>query len=359
MSKNVKIKQKFKELIIHIGPGKCGSSSIQGFIKNKKNKNYYFELLDPVVIKNINDNKILNEYENHFKSIFSKYKKIILSHECLGRCLLCILFICKLAFNNNFKIKIIGYSRTCSSYLQSSYCQWYFRNKWVCKENNKILLENNIMPKIFNGLEIYFIAGVLVNFKKKIIDIISWFKLYKSLKNLVSNYNVIIIPGMIPNSKNKFCLISDFCKKAKIIVNNKEKKNMVRGNKMYNKKLIEATRIANLKGTFNFHPHLNNKFFLESSKILNKKYPNEIDSKFLKYLKSYTDNFFYEDNKKFCNEFNLKPEYFEGTKINFKEIIEIIHNEQTERLKSPLKFDHNIEHEWLLKLIKEKIINNP
>ena len=44
-----------KELIIHMGPGKCGSSSIQNFLKknNLKNKNYFYYLLSPKVIGEI------------------------------------------------------------------------------------------------------------------------------------------------------------------------------------------------------------------------------------------------------------------------------------------------------------------
>jgi hypothetical protein len=339
-----------KELIIHMGPGKCGSSSIQNFLQknNLKNKYYFYHLLPPKVIQEISFGKI-KKYIYFFKSILDKHKKIILSHECLSNAkhFNFIKFICKMAFENKFKIKIIGYSRKYSDYIHSSFNQWHFKNINLNLSCINFCKNNNINYKLFNGVEIYFIVGVLSNFKACGYTK-DWFYLYNTIIDIVSDYNAKVIPFVIPSKKLKFCLINDFCKKANIKLNVKVK----RSNKMWNEKFLESYRIAILNNIL--ENNKKNNFFTYYSKKLNIKFPNDKNYDFLISLKSYTDSFYYNNSKNFCDKFNINLNYFEPDNfVSYDEIVKVINDEQTNRLKFINDNDEKKKINWLLKNIKK------
>ena len=339
-----------KELIIHMGPGKCGSTTIQNFLKkNNLNKKYFYYLLPPKLIKEICSGKV-NQHKLFFLKKFNLHNKIILSHECLSNYFNFdfFKFICKIANEKKFSIKIIGYSRKYSDFIHSAFNQWHFKDININLKCINFCKDNNINYKLFNGVEIYFIVGVLSNFKTCNFSK-DWFDLYNTIIDIVSDYNVKVIPFVIPSKKLKFCLINDFCKKAKIKVNIKAQ----RSNNMWNEKFLESFRIARLNNIFANDKSKNNKFFDYYSKKLNIKFPNDKNYDFLISLKSYTDSFYYNNSKNFCDKFNINLNYFEPDKIiSYDEIVKIINDEQTNRLKFINDNDEK-KINWLLRNIKK------
>src|SRR5690606_29682577 len=108
-------KKLMKKIILHIGPGKCGSSSIQSFFDT--NKKPCKERVSFILMKIIDINKlnveVLSEdlslyYEGFLRKGIRKYDVLILSHEYLFQCSLAIKQLCFLSTKLSIETCVIG-----------------------------------------------------------------------------------------------------------------------------------------------------------------------------------------------------------------------------------------------------------
>src|SRR5690606_1508280 len=241
-----------KKLVIHVGPGKCGSSSIQSFFKvNKKPclEKVNFNLMKIKDIDNLNVEELskdLIEYYTRFlKTNIKKFDVLIISHEYLFQCPLAIKQLCSLGDGLSIETCIIGYSRRQSDFIISAYAQWIFRSKDVIQEVNEILHSNNINPILFDGLEKTIIAAIIADFKiaKSLfkIDIFNWNASYKNIKTLTLKYKTSVKSGTLPKLHDKVNLIEDFCLKANITLkDSSNEKTGIRDNTKFHPMLVEG-----------------------------------------------------------------------------------------------------------------------
>ncbi|MBE9564950.1 MAG: hypothetical protein IMF17_06865 [Proteobacteria bacterium] len=328
-------------LIIHLGPGKCGSSTIQQFFATHQKpcvQKTLYKPLNHLDIDALNveqpDAAILATFTQQLSSDLPACDALILSHEYLFQSPYAIKNLCVLAKKLATKIFIIGYSRRQSEFLVSAYSQWLFRAPKRINEATDTVKELELEPVLFTGLERQVIASIANDFHsarqlsgRSILD---WYKSYDKISQLTGD-SATIRCGTLPKKESDNPLIYDFCTKSELTLDYKTKDALqLTSNVSYDKGVIEAVNIAAGRGFNVPGPHEGN-WILEllSSNIA----PVSKDpSKFLSKLKSYVDSYYLESNTKLCQRYKLSEEYFApATRYSKSEIKDVIFDEAKQR----------------------------
>ena len=201
-------------LILHIGPPKCGSSSIQHFLKSEWKGHYrhvsppLIDLMDQNVVS---DDSNLAEFISEVNEMLKKKNFAILSHEYFFECHRAVKFICDQVKAD--RISIIGYVRPSSKLLVAAFNQWEFRNPEMSDSINEILKSNLLEPNLFLGTEAYLMAIVLDS-QKLTLKPYKWSEEFLKLESLISHDHVELIVNSLPSKNRSFDLIEDFCDKS-------------------------------------------------------------------------------------------------------------------------------------------------
>ena len=329
-------------LILHVGPGKCGSSSIQEFFSTQNRpciQKTRFRLLDPKLISELNS-------ENPGEPLFDAFSVqlsgdlrgcdcLILSHEFLFQNPHAVKNICFVARDVADKIFIIGYSRRQSDFLVSAYSQWLFRSPDRINEVASVLTESHLDPILFTGLERQIIASINNDFysarQLSEYGILDWNNSYNNISRLIGEFGVTVKCGTLPKKESDPPLIQDFCAKADLTLHcEMEGAARIVSNSSFSPDVVEAINNAVVLGVGMPGPHEGNDVIdLLSAKI---KPAMSYSSDFLSVLKSYIDGFYWESNKQLCDKYGLSPAYFSPIKVFSKpEILKVIINEERHR----------------------------
>lgn len=330
------------KLILHVGPGKCGSSSIQQFFATYKKpcvENTRYILLNPLDINELNceepSESILNSFAEQLTEDLVGCDTLILSHEYLFQTPHAVKNICRLAKNLAKEISIIGYSRRQSDFVVSAYSQWLFRSPERINETTKVLDELGLDSVLFTGLERQIIASVINDFfsarQLSEYSILDWQNSYNNILELVRETGAIIKCGVLPSREANTPLIQDFCEKSGLSLQRNMKNALQKVfNPSFAQDVVEAINNAVAFGLDVPGPHESNEVIdLLSSKITQQaKEPSE----FLVNLKSYIDSYYLNSNKQFCRQHGLDETYFAVSKRFSKpEILNVIIHEGQQR----------------------------
>lgn len=330
-------------LIIHVGPGKCGSSSIQYFFGSQKQpcvENTRLHRVPPTIISQLNrekpDDRAVTAIADLLVDNLTGTDTLILSHEYLFQCPYAIKRICDVSKAYVPQIQIIGYSRRQSDFIMSAYSQWWFRSPERVKETTDVIIDLGLDPILFSGLERQLIASIANDFysARQLVtnyEILNWHNSYLKISQLVQETGAIIMCGIIPEIESSESLIQDFCIKANLTFNQEMKaasKKIV--NTSYNHNLVEAINIA---VTLGFEMPGRNDRNKDIGFISNKMEEREITtSDFIANLKTYIDTYFLQSNIGLCEEYILPKEYFyPDVQLNKTQIFDIIKNENRRR----------------------------
>lgn len=331
------------KLILHVGPGKCGSSSIQQFFATHKSpcvENTHYIFLNPRDINILNKKEpnqpLLVSYANQISENLSNCDTLILSNESLFQNPYTIKNICSLAENIAEKISIIGYSRRQSGFLVSAYSQWLFRSPDRINEIENVLDELELDPDLFTGLEKQMIASINNDFysarQLSGYSILDWNHSYANISKLVCDHGALIKCGVLPNKSSHISLLQDFCEKAGLTLDFEMKKASEQiANSSFNQDIVEAINNAITFGLDMPGPHdMNKAIGLLSTKI--KKIEQQNSSEFLSNLKSYIDTYYFDSNVQLCKQYNLDETYFLPSKRFSKtDIMALIFEEGRQR----------------------------
>lgn len=359
-----------KKLILHVGPGKCGSSSIQHFFMNHKNPcvdQTKFILLNPNEISAIDQIDPSEDSINHFNKLLKNNTKqnniLILSHEYLFQCKYAIKNICSISMNIVSEILIIGYSRQQSDFIVSTYSQWEFRSSVMIEEIKDTMVKIGMEPMYFSGIERQLIALIVNEFnvsrQLSILWILNWKKSYEEIESLISPLGAKISCGILPDKHSSKNLIEDFCYKAGLIIKNKYKQSTgIKVNSRFNYDLIETINNATEFGLDVPTSHEDNQYIKKISQIMRP--PSILNKEFLSILKQYIDSYFYTSNIEFCRKYGIKEDYFKTSKYIAKtDILKTIKDEEQRRISddSTIRYYKKISAvmaETCLQLIKNK-----
>lgn len=332
------------ELVLHIGPGKCGSSSLQNFFASQKNPCFedigYFKPNAPEISK-LNcikpSESLLATFAIQLSENLIGCDTLILSHEFLFQNPYTIANIVAIATINKLvtKVFIIGYSRRQSDFLISAYSQWLFRSQDRINEVTNTLVKFGIDPVLFTGLERQLIASVINDFHSarqlSEYSILDWHNSYNTISQLVREYGVEVKCGVLPRKESDIPLLEDFCRKAGLTLYHQNKAVVQKvSNVSFNQDIVEAINNAVTLGFQVPNPHEDNDIIGFLSSKMNPMRKNS--SEFLLGLKSYIDTYYFDSNILLCNQYNLDKLYFLPTeRFSKSEIIDIILNEGDQR----------------------------
>lgn len=329
------------KLVLHVGPGKCGSSSIQNFFATQKLpciESIRYKLLNPARIAKLNsqdtDKELLDEVMQQLYVDLSGVDCLILSHEFLFQNPHAVYNYCLLAKTLTPKVAIIGYSRRQSSFLASAYSQWLFRSPERIREVNAIINRLGLDPSVFTGLERQFIASIENDFysarQLSGYSILDWHSAYNNIAQLTNTLGVTIKCGTLPKKESSPSLIQDFCGRANLTLHSDTKDaHREKANLSYDHSVIEAINTAICLGIDMMGPHECN----EIMSMLSSLTKTTVDSDgFLSELASYTDWYYWPSNRMFCKQNGLEREYFmPGPEISKQEILDSIAHENHKR----------------------------
>lgn len=328
-------------LVLHVGPGKCGSSSIQQFFATQKDpciQKTGYKLLSPSLISRLDSNdpstSLADKFVQQVSQDLEECDVLILSHESLFKRLYAIRDICQAAKCLTDSIAIIGYSRRQSDFIVSAYSQWFFRSLERVKEVNSVMVKLGLNPALFTGLERQMIASIEDNFysARQISGhcILDWSKSYNAIIEHTREASAEVLCGVIPSKESEISLIEDFCAKAGLTLYSRLDDAVRKvANKSYDHDVVEALNIAVSLGLHVMGPHEDNDAIQSLSSL---SVTNNEECEFVSKLKSYVDAYFVDSNHRLCKQFGLAEAYFRPAQaFSKKEILEIIFLEEQKR----------------------------
>ena len=334
-------------LIIHVGPGKCGSSSIQDFFSAQNKpcvEKTAYSLLSAVEIHKL-DNQIDDpKAAGYFQKILSKHlvngNCLILSQEYLFQTPSVVNKICQLAEGLTDDISVIGYCRQQSNFLTSQYSQWLFRAVNRVGEVNKYINHLGLDWRLFTGVERQFIASIYNDFQSARMlggySALDWNESYQKLENHILDKSINISCGVLPSKTSEKTLIEDFCEKAKLTLLPEAKSMQSQiSNPSFSSDIVEAINNAILHDHEMPGPHAKNSLIEALSSNIRK---DNIKSDFMDELKAYIDGYYWQSNKLHCKRYKLDQNYFANPQeINKSQIMEAIKKEGKRREKNTIE----------------------
>lgn len=327
-------------LILHVGFPKCGSSSIQSFLKDQKalpDKYQYFQISigQIKIIENFLDQKIKIEgKDSSLEKVLAQIRKgenLIISNEALFSRPDVIEYLVSL--NKKSKTIVIGYVRKYSSWQKSSFNQWYFRISDLPKQIKDSFSELGLSTTFFTPLEQYLIhysnSLTIEDFGKKEI---LWSKLITELKNKLEPYEASISINGIPTSERPYQLVDDFLDRCDFSENEKLNlnTNIPRANSQFDNYLIQGIFFSSFFQLDKYDMHKGNKLYHAMSKELgyNRGNISELEQGLLDYI----DSYFFNSNKFLAHQFEIPESYFMPNEFkNREELITLIRSTEHSR----------------------------
>ncbi|MEM1326640.1 MAG: hypothetical protein AAGI23_11830 [Bacteroidota bacterium] len=326
-------------LILHVGAGKCGSSSIQQFyIRNQTVFQENVRLYRPPIaaVEAWAEGK---SGEGGIGNWNSKKGTLIISQEYFFRKYMALPTVIAQLNTAAFGEKmIIGYCRRQSDYVVSAYGQWGFRHSGSLTGEEKRLKEHQLNPLFFTGSERHLINLVLLgdvaSERRLKYKHITWQRHFDEIKKIGEKNGFELKVGLLPNKVFSHNLILDFCEKANLhILPEYEQRTTERYNVSYDKDIMEGMSSAVRLGYRELPVQTGGGHFERLSERFEKRKPvfDLQDA-----LKAYIDTCYWEANQAFCEAYQLNADYFKPTQIWTKaDIIELIRAEEEKRRADP------------------------
>jgi hypothetical protein len=334
-------------LILHVGPGKCGSSSIQGFFASEAapcRERTRFALLDPRELFRLECRDTADDASDRLAQQISDASAdsdaVILSQEALFKLPGAVASICRLASALGLTTTIVGYSRRQADFIVSAYSQWLFRSPDRAREASTAVADLGLEPALFSGVERHLIAAIVTDFatvrQLSGHSILDWHAGYCRIARLVEPTGAAVAVGQLPRAgSSTVSLIDDFCARCALTLAPE-----LRGrrgplaNIRFEPDLVEAIHDAVSVGFEMPGPHDRNAEIAALSAALAP--AHACDSRFFADLRAYVDGRFFASNTALCRDFDLPVAYFEPSRrITRDEIIGTIHNEHARRHADP------------------------
>lgn len=204
-----------RNLAIHVGAGKCASSSLQSTlhrISEASEGSLKFvhlngsKLLDADQLLQSN-RSIIVDYIDGLLSAQSD-SQVIISHEVMGRLpeLVCSIATQALERHNFDHVAILGYSRIQSCHHIAAFSQWYFRDRERLLNDSKILTTYDLDWKKYTALERSLLTVSLIGGCR------NWFSYYQRLSKGLESLGdaASVVSSHIPTNSLPYSLLGHF-----------------------------------------------------------------------------------------------------------------------------------------------------
>lgn len=333
-----------KTLIVHVGPGKCGSTSIQTELARRGSlfDGRSIELPRPMIREFDTDENIPDappQLLDSASALLANGEVAVLSYEVLFQRRRALRNVVRFLRPLVDEVTVVGYSRRQSGFIQSAYSQWMFRSPARSAEVRGILQAAGLEPAHFTGLEAYFIAAMKTDMAsaRQLANnvILDWHAGYQDIARLLAPFDAKISAGFIPREGYEFSLLADFYRRcghasaplpasAETVVNTQ-----------YDADLIEAVHLAIRLGLPVPGPHEHNAFF-ERGVGITPPSPKPEGEELLDMLKDYADTYYWDSNRDFCREHGLSADYFRPRRVvSLEEVEDAVAREAARRRADP------------------------
>jgi hypothetical protein len=333
-------------IVLHVGPEKCGSSSIQSAVMSgsgELNNLVYAMMLTPEHVLKLDSPHPAPEVIAHFHSLIKNAraahpeKTLVLSHEMMFKMVNVLVNLSKIAREHADEVIVIAYIRRQSDFLVSSFGQWLFRSPERIAETAEILRAHKINPFLFWGVERHLIAAVLEGWHigRQLSGhlYLDWSESIPERVAALAHIDVPVSIGLLPRTGFNIPLISDFLTRASLDPKAGVTVENIR-NPSYHPSMIEGVLNAIEAGHSMPGPHEGNRFFNHYLTLENQKLKAE--TQIISLLKAHMDTIFEQKNARVATDFNLPSEYFmPKERIDSNTIREEILREATTRAAVP------------------------
>ncbi len=309
-----------RRIVLHVGPGKCGSSTIQSAVLSKSSeisKHVNGILLEPAEVSLLNSPNPPPETIAYFREVIrnalsaSPEKVLVLSHEVLFKFVDALVNLAGIARDHADEVVVVGYVRRQSDFLVSSFRQWLFRAPDRIAETADVLRENGLDPSVFLGVERHLIAAMFGNWHTgRQLSGHLFFDWSESLAQRAKALEIHRVPlsiGVLPRAGFEKPLVQDFLERIGVKPG-EEPVEIAPTNEGYHGGLIEAVLNAIEVGHKMPGPHDFNDFF-GGFRDLEGLAP-KLDVSFLARLKTHIDTVFLAKNTEVAQKFGFDPDYF-------------------------------------------------
>lgn len=245
-----------RTVIFHVGPGKCGSSSIQAGLAAMKATDapFHYRHVNPAMVRALasSDGAAVQDFVALLRRDARQSPCLIYSHEVCFKYPAALGVMAATAAQWADDIRVIGYSRKPSSFLQSAFCQWLYRVPERAREIADAVVARGLVPSLFSGLERHFMAAIATDFRsaRQLTGeiLFDWESGYRAIADYVEPAGARLSVGTLPTAAHPFSLLADFLDRCGLAVALTPDFLQRRANSQLDLDLVEAVHMAVLQG---------------------------------------------------------------------------------------------------------------
>lgn len=307
-------------IVLHAGPEKCGSSSIQAAILEPGvalRDHLTGVLLPPAEVLKLDRDHPDPAVEDRFHAFITQAqaarpgKVLVLSHEMMFKMVPALLNLSRIAQAHADEVVVVAHVRRQSDFLVSAFGQWLFRAPARIAESAAVLREHGLDPSLFWGVERHLIAvllgGWMAGRQLSGHFYLDWSQSVPERVEALAALGVPLSVGLLPRPGFERPLIADFLGRIGLPETLAEAVEQLR-NPAFPPALIEGVCAAIEAGHAMPGPHEHNDFFEDMGAVTaGGAKPAE---PFLGLLRDRVDTAFAAANATFAGQFDLPPAYF-------------------------------------------------
>lgn len=306
-------------IILHLGPGKCGSSAIRRHVRAETRRpDALFDsvFLTPGDIRGLRQTPVAPGVAARLGGLFRRTtaqgRLLIISHEVLFKLADVRRAVIHLAQAETDSITALAYVRRTSDFQRSSYMQWLFRLPERIAETAAVLRAEGIDPAMFSGVERHLIAVALghaqIGRPRGGPSYFNWSESLPQLRKSLQKQGVDLQVGALPPRHAAVPLIADFRARIGLPPQRGADTGEV-VNPAFAPDVVEAVSAAIEAGHLMPGPHEANEFLALDHTGLTGLIPPDPD--FNSVLSAAIDTAYAARNRRVAVQFGIDPAYFE------------------------------------------------
>ncbi|MEM7599473.1 MAG: hypothetical protein AAF382_17420 [Pseudomonadota bacterium] len=302
-------------IVLHIGPEKCGSTSIQQAMA-RDGADHQFLLLDPYLVIGLDheepDPNVIAQLRRQIAALLTDApgKTLIVSHEMVFKSQDMLREMAAICTAVSQDVRAVMYVRRPSDFAMSGFGQWHFRTPERVTQARRVLEDHGIDARVFSGVERHLLAGLLGGwtvFRQPSGHLyVNWHKSVAQAQKTLAAHQVMLHVGTLPRKGFDGDLIADFRQRAGLAPSDAPDLVQIR-NPGFSPAVIEATVNAIEAGHAMPGPHEANDFYGSAGELA---LEPVLDDGFLTVLKAHVDVAFWEENQTFAKAFGHPAAYF-------------------------------------------------
>lgn len=320
-----------RRIVLHIGPEKCGSTSIQRAITDPGAPwagALHGIVLNPYLVVALEDPASAANARAQIGALISQAqaahpgKTLVLSHEMIFKSLPILTAMAEIARDHSESVTAIAYLRRVGDLILSGFRQWHFRAPERLQAARDLLIQNGLEPDLFSAHERHLIAALLrddadIARQPSGHSYVNWAHSVPERALALREAGAHLSLGVVPRRAGDPPLVADFLRRAEIQADTPPTKGTTPNipaepiaNPGFAAPLVEAVAQAVLAG----HPmpgqHEANNFMVDSADLtVLRTLPAEGDSA-LGWLCAALDGARAEANRAMASDYALPHDYF-------------------------------------------------